>query len=355
MSCRRIAIFPVDYSTVSIIRFAQLGNFKPIALLSPDLSVLSGSDVAKLDGGNETGIPLNTDYENQISKVDAIYLTDSTWYFDAEKYKKLFSFAKSINKEVLIDIGTKAKLNINPIIVNEHDYTRDRKKRIMAIDVPIISVFSIGDLSGQSQTEYMARKYFQVNKYKVMQICSHENGKLIGCEPLPRFLYDVTIDAVDKITMFNEFVHRLCNETKPDIIIVGVPQPIMKYNDEILNGFGILPFIVQNGIQSDIGIVSLYYYQNYSDEYLDLLANLCKYRFGVSANFFSISNNTVSKNENRTNELNYMHLTSDHVKNTLKDNITDGRFMLFSAYDEEDSCKAFSKIESLLQENPMTI
>jgi len=355
---KKVAIFPIDYNTVAIARFAYLNNYDPIALLAPDLSTLAGEDIAKLDGGSEAGILLHSDYMPKVCEADVIYLVDSIWSANDNIYKDIYNYAKSLGKEVKISKHLNRRLNLQSEMFSDKnkeyfDFTSDLK--LMPIDAPIISVFSIGDYCGQSQTEYSIRKYFLDKGYKVMQICSHEHGHLIGCLPLPDFLYDITIAVADKILMFNRFIHRHSKNENPDVIILGVPQPIMKYNDFILNGFGILPFIVQHAVQSDIGIVSLYYNEQYTYEYLENFANLCKYRFGVSAEFFSVSNCSISRGIDRVDELEYLYLTSDFVDNKLKKNSENNRFTIFAAYNEDDSYKAFSNIESLLQNNPTIV
>ncbi|MDY4097055.1 MAG: hypothetical protein SOY47_10080 [Lachnospiraceae bacterium] len=42
---KKIAIFPIDYTNVSLARCAYMGGYEPVALLSPELSVLEGSDI----------------------------------------------------------------------------------------------------------------------------------------------------------------------------------------------------------------------------------------------------------------------------------------------------------------------
>ena len=170
----------------------------------------------------------------------------------------------------------------------------------------------------------------------------------------PTFLYDNCIDECSKSILFNRYVYTKYKEENPDVILLSVPNPIMKYNDDILNGLGIIPYIMLNSVKSDVGILSLYF-AKYTHKYLKQLMNLCEYRFGVTVNHFGVSNTRAAKSVDDTKDLNYLLLDASFVKNNIPYEAAENEFTLFSIFDENDSNDVFSKIENELIDNPLAI
>jgi len=360
MEFKKISIFPINHENAALVRFAHMGKFEPFALLSPELSVLDGCDISKLDGGSFADITLYAGYEDMIAKSDVVYFVNSKNITadDESHYKKLIELSTKLKKEIMIsdDVKRTLKLSLAEDKNNIEEMFEDFKvnPQLKQIDAPVVSIFSLGEDCGQAQTELCARKYFLDKGYKVMQIGLQEYSSVIGWISFPDFLLDPKVDEFDKVMAFNRFVYKHYVKENPDIILLSVPNPIMKYNDSILNGLGILPFIVQSAVKSDIGIVNLYF-ANYAFEYLELLKNLCTYRFGVSAKYFGVSNTKVSKGVDDTASLDFLRLTSDFVKNNTPYDAGKDEFTLFSVFDENDSFKAFEKIENELIGNPAKI
>lgn len=341
---RKLAIFPIDHSTATFARYAHLGQYETIALLSPMLNVLAGSDISKLDGGDKANIKLHMDYQQKIAESDVVYFVDSESGIDDTLYRELIAQAKKLAKEVIISDRVLRSLE-NPLTVDQ-----PASPKLLAIDVPIISVLAIGEKCGQAQTEFSLGKYFVDQGYRVLQIGTQEYSHLLGCLSLPAFLFDPAIDVQSKIISFNQFIYQACQQEDPDVIILGVPNPIMKYNNDILNGLGILPFIIQNAIATDIGVVNLYY-DDYNYEYLNFIMQLCKYRLNIAAKYFGVSNTTASKNMEEQNKLEYLYVNRDFVKANLKPEIGKDEFTLFSIFDEESMQQACKKIEQELLAN----
>jgi len=355
---KKIAIFPIDHNTVTFARYAYMGNYEAIALLAPQLNVLEGNDISKIDGGTNANIQLHIDYKLKIWDCDVVYFTNSDLIQDMSIYHDLIEYAKDLGKEtiiaksVLARLGQKAETECckqQPIFFDD-----SIPPKLMTIEAPIISLFTIGENCGQPQTELSMREFFLNKDYHVMQIGTQEYSNVIGCINLPSFMFDSTVDSQKKIIMLNRFVYDLYMSEKPELILIGVPNPIMKYNDVILNGFGIIPFIIHNAIKSDIGVLSIYYGE-YTHEYLKLITQFCKYRFDVQTKYFSIANSHVSKNIDDPSKLEYLYVNTDFVKSNFDVGIGKEDFTLFSPYDKESMEKALHKIEDELLSNPNQI
>ena len=334
----------------------NMGGYEPIALLAPDLNVLEGSDISKLDGGMNANISLYINYEEKILESDLVYFVNGERFQNIKFYTKLVEYAKKIDKEVIMsnDVARLLELEPSQLTINAEEKIFDDiviAPKLLPIEIPVISIFTIGKKCGQVQTEFLARKYFLSKGYNVMQIGSHDFMRVVGCLSIPDFMFDSTIDPLEKTLKLNRFIHKYIVMEKPDIILIGVPHPVMKYNDSNLNGLGIFPFIIQNAIRSDVGIINLHF-GDYTADFLEEVRRFCKYRLDVDTRYFGISNTSVLKDVDDPTKLEYLYLTTDFVKSNLISGIGEDQFVVFSAFNEEDASRAFQKIENELQANP---
>lgn len=343
--CNKIAVFPIDYSNVSIARFLKNEHSDVKALITPGFEVLDGFDLSKIDGGEYADIKLCSQYKKIISECSEIMFIKSNMIKDKTIYKELICYANDLNKKTMI---ADKVLQQEPKEALNYDYMT---KCLLHADVPIISILEIGDNCGQLQTELAIREYFTAKNYKVVYIGSDDNCKMVGGYNIPEFLYDLRIDNVSKIKMFNKFVYDTYINERPDLIVIGIPTPIMRYNDMILNGFGMLPFIMQNAIKSDIAVLSLYYGE-YTYEYLYQLMQLSKYRFDVPCKYFSIGNAIIARNIDDLHKLDYLFIDNQFVMNHINYDIENNEFTLFSPYIKESLIRALDKIENELLMNP---
>lgn len=351
---KKIAIFPIDYTNVSLARCAYMGGYEPVALLSPELSVLEGSDIAKLDGGINTNIYLYTDYEKKILESDMVYFISKKDKSKEQLSLQLIEYAKKAKKEVVLFCETGMlyqEYGEGCLYGNEKYVSNEEFPKLLQIEVPIISMFTIGKNCGQLQTEMLARKYFLDKGYKVMQIGSHDFMRILGCLSIPHEMFEPAIDDLRKTLIFNKFVYKQSLIEKPDIILLGVPYPIMKYNNCNLNGLGYFPTIIQNAVKSDIGIVNMHF-ANYNSDFLKEISLFCKYKLNVYTRYFGIANTSISKNVDNPSELEYLFLNKDFVKNNILVDTVNEKYMMFPVYDDEAANYVFQRIEKELLENP---
>jgi peptide maturation system protein (TIGR04066 family) len=350
---RKIVIFPVDRTSASLARYtSSLLMYEPVPLLPPSLSILENQDISELDGGYFANIKLSISYYDELSKSELIYFCDSSSITDNDLYHDLIKYAKGIGKEVIISKYLMARLDM----LNENDMEtieyldKSAVSKLIEIDTPIISIFTQGRNCDQANIEMSLRKYFIDKKYRVMQIGTRICSELFGFNAIPDFLCEPSIDTMQKIVMFNRFVYNLSISENPDIIIIGVPEGIMKYNNRILNGLGVMPFIIQSAIQSDIGIVSLYQ-NNYTKKYLDELMLYCKYKLGVLPKYFNFANTKQMKNIDDNSVTDYLFLNSEFVLSNVYTATMDEDFTIFNSLNLESSEKTYQKIEAELISN----
>jgi peptide maturation system protein (TIGR04066 family) len=350
---KKVAIFPADQNTVPLARYtSSFLQYQAVPFLPPNLRILENQDISELDGGDFANIKLSLDYYDEIAKCDIVYFLDSISMNDDDLYHSLIKYADEQGKEVIISKYLLARLNISnnkevetTLFIDETDLSK-----LIEIDTPIISIFTSGPNCNQPNIELSLRKYFDDKKYNVLQIGTPIISELYGFTSIPEFLYDPKIDTMNKIIMFNRFVYNLSLSENPDLIIIGIPEGIMKYNNRILNGLGVLPFIIQSAIHSDIGIVSLYQ-NNYPKAYYDELMQYCKYKLGILPKYFNIANTKVMNNIDDKNVIDYLFLNSEYVQSIIDTASFCEDFFVFNSLSTENAEKTYQMIEAELLSN----
>lgn len=347
----RIVLFPIDRESVAIVRYAkQLGDVEVIPLLPPSLKILDGKDIGIMDGGEFVNIKFSTEYEKEILHATKVIFLDSRSVIEEKIYFELIEIAKNNNIDVFIKESLKNRLSTHssknaPVFKHIQN-----KEELISFDIPIISIFSYGKYCNHLEVELTIREFFIRKGYTVTQIGNKLSSEIYGYTSLPEFLNDNHIDIEKKIIQFNRYVYNLANQEKTDIIILSIEEPIMKYNNQILNGLGIIPFIVQSAIQSDVAIVNLYQ-NNYSKEYFEQLKLYCKYKLGVEPKYFCLANTQVMKNNDDPSILDFLFLDREYVISNINNNFFAEDNFIFNVFDDVGREKVYEHILEDLSSN----
>lgn len=346
-----IALFPVQKSNAAFARHGkEMYNLNVIPVLAPAHITMAGQDLAALDGGNYTGIVLESDFDNVLDECEILYMDCSNFIFRDEDYYKYIEIAKKKNLQILYSRELNKRLELN----SEQEYREWEKtgyndlSQMINIDVPIISVFTLGNENDQGNVELEVRKYFLQKGYKVSQIGIHEYSRLFDFHTIPLFLFANNIDGKTKRLMFNKYVRKIVKEEKSDLLIVGVPEAIMKYNDKILAGMGDIPCIIQDAIMSDIGIICTCY-GSYTEKYFKELSLYSNYRLNCKVKYFNISNSMVVNDEDNNNRIEHLDLDNNFIVSNMDLGLKE--YEVFNSYTESSMIRALQKMENELLEN----
>lgn len=350
-----IALFPVQKSNAAFARHGkELHNYNVIPILASAHKTMAGHDLAVLDGGDCSGVVLQADFNEVLNKCDVLYMDSSNFIFKDEDYYEYINIAKEKNIQIVFSRQLKERLKIDgqPTDCCEREGTNcTRLNQLIDIDVPIISIFTMGNENDQGNVELELRRFFLQRGYKISQIGIHEYSKLLDFHIIPSFLFANNIDGKTKRLMFNQYVRRVVKDEKPDLLIIGVPEAIMKYNDKILAGMGDIPCIIQDSIMSDIGIICTCY-APYTEKYFEELSLYSCYRLNCRANYFNISNSMVINDEDNNNKLEHLSLDTKYIVSNMNFGLKeDGVYEVFNSYVEESRKRAFEKMENELLGN----
>ena len=212
--------------------------------------------------------------------------------------------ATGIYDEILYSKHSQKRIEIckgNEIVIDSIVH-----KNKQEIEVPIISVMGVGYNVSKFDVQLYLREMFLKKGYKVAQIGTKKISNIMGFYSIPDFMYNNRFSGEETILRFNEFVKKVEDKEKPDIIIIGVPEPILPLNKKHLFSFGIRAYEIYQAVDVDYCILNLLSGE-YSDQFETEMKNVCKYRYNVDIDDFFVSNFSIVSNSLYSSELKYVY------------------------------------------------
>jgi len=342
---KKLTLFPMTRDMCAIARNQSLLQYYVLdRLLVPGFSRLAGEDISEVDGGAVANIKFTEYNSDALDDCDIIFVDYDENIHSMSVYNDVIQNAKEIGKEIVLSRKLRDRLR---------DKSEDQFDDIPApnrlnadylheISVPVITVLTQGPRTDQFALELALRKYFSSEGYKVAQIGSHEASIFFGFSDLPCFMYE-SRDGYEKALRFNHYVKELISEEKPDLLILGIPEATLKYNNKLLNGLGFMPFIACSAIRSDLQILSMYR-DDYKLSYFDEMYKHGLYRLGVPIRFFNISNTCFAPDmSSEIPKHKYIDLNSNFVLSNIQEDVKQGQYCVFNVLNSEstkDACKA---------------
>ena len=163
--------------------------------------------------------------------------------------------ATGIYDEILYSKHSQKRIEIckgNEIVIDSIVH-----KNKQEIEVPIISVMGVGYNVSKFDVQLYLREMFLKKGYKVAQIGTKKISNIMGFYSIPDFMYNNRFSGEETILRFNEFVKKVEDKEKPDIIIIGVPEPILPLNKKHLFSFGIRAYEIYQAVDVDYCILNL--------------------------------------------------------------------------------------------------
>ena len=308
---------------------------------------MDSKDISCIDKAMEFGVKMLSYTKECLMTCDVVYIDYDSRLQDIAIYKQVMSDILDMNKEVILSHDLRIKLEIGPVPVSD---TASYWDSLINIPVPVIMVYTQGEHTDQLACELGIRKCFSEAGYKLSQVGSTNAGQFFGFHPVPDLLY-TQLEPSEKILSLNYYINNLVSTEKPELLIMGVPNAIMKYDNRILQGMGVLPFIISSAVLGDISVLSINYSDNTKKNYDEINA-LFKYRFGSPVNFFCMSNvHTSPDDRSGRRRLAYLDIDIDAVTKKINEQVEFDDYHLFNALTEESMMEACRAIQIALVDN----
>ncbi len=342
----KILIFPFNYENYYFATHKHLlQDFELKSFICVKNSPFLGKDAGFIVD-KQTNIIISDDYDKEIKVCDIVLLLDGLENDFLNLYIDKIKTAKRFNKKIIVTRSIYNKLLDNgslhddiEVMGNEDivkEDIRDEGVNLFDIDIPVVSVMSLGDRCNKFDLQLDIGQVFKNNKFNALQIGTKEFCQLFGLYQLPLFLYSHDISLVDKIVKLNHFIYRLLEKENYDVIIVGASGGIMPYNKYVYNYFSEIPYIISQALKIDINILSLYFNKDLNKEFLQELRVYCKNKFNCITDYFNISNIKL-KYDYELNHEQFFYLTKPYVLDNFPNIAEDNLYTFNQVYNVNSS------------------
>jgi len=327
------AFFPTSPYTLPLIRhiIREGKGFKLTALLSYPGFGLDGLDGSFADLRDCIGLNVHSDIREECCKWERLIVANHHDYLNSE----------SNNRYVISLIMTAFKLKKDVVCVqrlNLDDYESclcvAKANNCRLIYLPDLSVFTatkpinrleklhafyilfggiIPDAS--SMDAFFCCAEALSRKHRVSLISSEENTKLCKVNSIHSIIRS-SISEENKIYEINYKLSCVEQREHPEIVLVYSEEPVVAFNDESFNGFGIVPFILSKALRTDLFMCSVPV-SYYSPSFIGNLSEGILNQNGYSIDGISISNQLVDN----SGILDKEHLSVTYVQRQVVDNI----------------------------------
>ena len=218
------------------------------------------------------------------------------------------------------------------------------------INVPIVTVFGMGDFTNKFELQLAVREPFIKKGYNVLQFGTKEYANLLNFNQLPSFLYDDSYGITKKILAFNQYLYDCVRREKPDVIILGAPGGILPLDAHFHNCFGELAYVMATAAQPDVTILSTYYFPEFNEKFLLSLREHMKQKYNCIVDYFNIANTAYSIDlMDSIPEIAYLTQNHSLVSDTIKKNIDTEDIKVFNVFDSDMPSIALQMLNDLVK------
>ena len=344
---KSVALFPMTREQCAMVRYSSLMHeYTPSYFFAPKFWCLNGRDINCLDGGDVVGETLSDYNKDALHDVNVIFIDYDDRLKNLSLYQTVITDATAIGTRVVL--SHKMQLMLHEIALPATELEVELPDTLYEINCPILTVLTTGVRTDQFAVELALRKFFIDDGYKVAQIGSHSASQFFGFLSTPEFLYNCK-DVHQNTLRFNRYVKELTDAQQPDVLILGVPEAIMKYNDKVLNNLGILPLTICSAIKSDLGILCMHC-GTYNQQLFDEMLNFCRYHLSSAISVLNISNVSITEDSSNEKIMKYADFDSSFVLQGIK-NMDCKSPYLFNVLSQISADAAYDHIKAELTNN----
>lgn len=335
---KKLLVYPYSKENLSI------GKYKS---LIKDYEVVIGITLKgiKYQAIYNHELEISDDFESNIEKCDAVLFIESNMSVSIKSYTSKLQIAFQKNKEVILTRYLEKWLKEEHIQLGIYKVlgTEDVDSSIESvlsykfynIATPIITIYGLGESCNKFEIELELYKRFKNDGYKVIAIGTKSFSELFEVFEFPAFIYATNIALGIKIQGLNAYIHKIEHREKPDIIILDAPGGIMPLYKLCNNYFGELPYIINRAVQTDVGILSMYYDKVFDEEFIKNLTQYCQYALCSPIRYIHIADYKHDFDD-ETEKIFFLPISTDEVKRCIEHTKEMWGTSIFSLFNYDD-------------------
>ncbi len=308
---KSVTVYPIIKNFYDVIKFFDKLNSKFYIKNIVALRGLrvNGKDVGYIDNRKALGYLLSDDLTAALQQSEALLITpvDREAYYRNEILANILSAIKTgktvictmfLSEEELADIHNITEeyrsefLYFNFNSEEDSNVVGQENTGILKLYRPQIPVVFIGEAFPVNRSLGILlglKIQFEELGYKITVVSNTHYGEILQTVSFPKFFSSSDMPVNKKMLKFNDFIKNLIQKTKPDILLVDIPEPMIIYDDLFTNGFGVYPYMISQVLAPDYFILIDKYFEANNEFYKKVDLNFRK-RFGYKIDAVCITN-----------------------------------------------------------------
>lgn len=301
---KKLCIVPFTRTEYSLLDAIDKNVYEIVALVSPMGIGLEKNDVCILRNESPSGYEFSNNVESSLDAGDTIIISNVdknmkvmfTFAFDAlvssaKKGKEILCFLELDDSqrsiiESLCEIHNSVIRYFSPKI-NELEY--ENNIQLLSWDIPI---FAVGEMLPDCDS-------FDVF-LDIVKLFESEGKRVLGFSENPYTMFlgytCIKFDAPNllnnQVTRINSLFSQFIDECRPDVIVIHLPKPFMRYNDTNCFDNGLINFAISQAIKIDGCVLCGYSGLPVRGFWKDYMSEI-EHKYGYPIMMVHISNRTV--------------------------------------------------------------
>lgn len=366
----KFSICAVPFSVGDIPVIVNLTKFKPEyivdSVVAPTGLGLEGRDIAAIENRDELGYTVTSNLKDSIRSSDTVLILSK------DKYDPLYDYAvKAIEEAVRQRKDIICLLNLDKETMNRykeicykknidfHYIFEDKLPRVSYEDIseplyhPYAPVIFIGELAENVQGyEVFCNlvKLCQDKSLRVSAIGLERANGLFGFHTID--LSDIKGELSNRVYRINKYIRNIEEHENPSIIIIKLPKPMMKFDEDVRYDFGLSAYLISQSVPASF-FIACSPYGFFSEKFWKPMSDSFQAKFGYEIDAVHISNKLVDNtDEMDKNRLSFIHIPTCKVQEDIEKISDEYPFLLGNLTDLKHMDRVVGEIEDSLFHAP---
>jgi peptide maturation system protein (TIGR04066 family) len=322
----KVKLCAIPFSILDIPIIINLTKYNPKyivnSVVAPRGIGLDGKDIGFVENREELGYNVTSNMEDSITSCDSVLVLEK------DRYTPLYDYANNAIDEAIIQ-----RKNIICLLKLKKRELNNYKERCKELNInftyivedklPLCTYKDISEplYKPHAPVIFIGELAENVQGYEVfcnlINVCRDKSIKVsaIGSERANGFLELHTIDFSDitgeldkQVYKINKYIKKLEEKEHPGVIIIKLPKPMIKYDDDVRYDFGLSSYLISQAIEGSYFIVCSPY-GFFNNEFWNTMSNNFQSKFGYGINAIHMSNKMVDYTDViDKNDLSFLHI-----------------------------------------------
>jgi peptide maturation system protein (TIGR04066 family) len=366
----KLRVCAVSFGSKDIPVILNLTEFLPEYMISsvvtPSGIGLENKDIGVIENRNDLGYLVTSNLEESIQSCDIVLVLEKEVSTPLYEYGiKAMEEAVHQEKDIicLLKLTKETQRQYEEICRKKNISFRcslpdklppnSPKETTESFYHPYAPVIFIGELAEEVQGfEVFCNlvKRFQAVGIKVSAIAAEAANSLFGLHTID--FSDTKGELGSRIYRINHYIRELEERENPELIIIKLPKPMIKFDEDVRYDFGLSAYMIAQAISASYFIVCSPY-GFFADEFWEPLSNNFEAKFGYGIDAIHISNKVIDNtNEMDKDKLNFVHLPAWKAQEAILQVTGETSILLGDFTDLHQLEKVADEINSTLLQAP---